>query len=43
LGAFPDNRSVAGVARNLEEYMYENRRNERKIQMLLPTARAFLI
>lgn len=43
LGAFPDNRSVAGVARNLEEYMYENRRNERKIQMLLPTARAFTI
>jgi hypothetical protein len=43
LGAFPDNRSVAGVIRNMEEYGFENRKSERKIQVLLPTARAFTI
>jgi hypothetical protein len=43
LGAFPDNRSVAGVIRNMGEYVFENRRSDRKIQVLLPMARAFVI
>ena len=41
LGSFPDNSSVAGVTRNREEYGFENRMSEMKIQVLLPTARAF--
>jgi hypothetical protein len=43
LGVFPDNRSAAGVTRNMEEYGFENRRSETKTQVLLPMARAFTI
>jgi hypothetical protein len=42
LGLFPDNRSVAGVTRNTDEYGFGDRRRV-KIVLLLPMARAFTI
>jgi hypothetical protein len=43
LGVVPDNRGAAGVKRNFNEYMHNDGVGEKKLQYLIPMARAFTI